>query len=271
MCIRYINAASLCYYCIRVCRRNARRPETLNSKEDAMRIAVCDDEKVFRDVLLEYLKPYREDRPELSVTEFCSGEDLVAAYEREERFDLIFFDVEMTGITGVEAAGIIRGMDSAALFVFVTSHIRYVSEAFVLNAFQFLVKPVSKDLFDREFLRAEESYRKLRYKYKLSYKTNTVFLELGDIYYIETFGRKLKVVTKKDEYVCLGSIGEEERKLSGYNFVRSHKGILVNLRHVFRPEETRLTLSEGRSVPLSRHYRNELLSKLNKYISGCSV
>lgn len=236
-----------------------------------MRIAVCDDEKVFRDVLLEYLKPYREDRPEMSVSEFCSGEDLVAVYERGERFDLIFFDVEMTGMTGVEAAGIVRGMDSAALFVFVTSHIRYVSEAFVLNAFQFLVKPVSKDMFDREFVRAEESYRKLRYKYKIIHKASPLYLEVGDIVYIETFERKLKVVTRHEDYEYLGNISAEEEKLSPYGFVRCHKGFLVNMRYVFRPENNRLILAGGKVVPISKHFRSELLTKLNKYISGCSV
>lgn len=236
-----------------------------------MRIAVCDDEKVFRDVLLEYLKPYREDRPELSVTEFCSGEDLVAAYEREERFDLIFFDVEMSGMTGVEAAGIIRGMDSAALFVFVTSHIRYVSEAFVLNAFQFLVKPVSKDLFDREFLRAEESYRKLRYKYKIIHKASPLYLEVGDIMYVETFGRKLKAVTAQGEFDYFANISIEQEKLIPYGFVRCHKGFLVNLRYIYRPETNRLLLAGGKEVPISKHFKGELLTKLNKYISGCSI
>ena len=69
-----------------------------------MKIAVCDDEKVFRDTISAYLKPFIENSPEITQTAFSCGEDLIAAYEQGNRFDLIFLDVEMAGMSMTASA-----------------------------------------------------------------------------------------------------------------------------------------------------------------------
>lgn len=236
-----------------------------------MRIAVCDDEKAFRDVITEHLKPFKEKNSEITEEEFCSGEDLVAAYELGKRFDLIFLDVEMKEISGVDAGQKIRALDPSVMFIFVTSYTKYVPEAFILNAFQFLVKPVGKEIFNKEFERALITYSKMKYKYQIMVKARPVILEVKDILYIETFGRHLRAITLTNIYEYVGNISAEENKLTGYGFVRCHKGYLVNLQYIFRPENNMFILTNEQTVPISKHFKNEVLSELNKYISGSCI
>jgi len=236
-----------------------------------MKIAVCDDEKVFRDAITEHLKPFKVNNPEITENEFSCGEDLLAAYEAGESFDLIFLDVEMTGMSGVEAGQKIRALDNTVMFIFVTSYTKYVPEAFILNAFQFLVKPVGKEMFNKEFERALSTYTNLKYRYKVTYKTKTTILEVKDILYIETYGRNLRVVTSDSKYEYVGNISAEEKKLAGYGFVRCHKGYLVNMHYIIKPENNMLVLSNEENIQISKRYKNEALTKVNKYISGCCI
>ena len=236
-----------------------------------MKIAVCDDEKVFRDVITAYLKPFKEENPEILETEFSCGEDLIAAYERGDRFDLIFLDVEMAGMSGVEAGQIIRKLDITVMFVFITSHTKYVPEAFILSAFQFLVKPVERELFNKEFDRAMRTYKKIKYRYNFTYKGKITVLEVKDIIYVETYNRHLRVISAVGSFEYLGNIAVEEKKLAEFGFIRCHNGYLVNMHYIFRPENSMFELTNHNKIPISKHYKNEALAMYNKYVSGCCV
>lgn len=236
-----------------------------------MKIAICDDEDVFRQTIIEYLQPYIEKNPEITECEFCCGDDLVAAYEQGNTYDILFLDIEMPGISGVEAGKRIREMDHTALFIFITSHTEFVPEAFMLNAFQFLAKPVKQDLFVKEFDRAVSSYKKMKFKYHIIVKNKTTILEVKDIMYIETYNRNLRAVTLTDSYEFTANLATEETKLEEYDFVRCHQGYLVNLKYVFRPEHSTLTLTNQAVIPIGKRYKNDVLTKLNKYISGCCI
>jgi DNA-binding LytR/AlgR family response regulator len=236
-----------------------------------MQIAICDDEKVFRDVIKAYLEPYKANNPEITETEFTCGEDLVAAYEKGTRFDLIFLDVEMKSMSGVEAGQQIRAVDNTVMFVFITSHTKYVPEAFILNAFQFLVKPVEREMFNKEFDRAVRTYKKIKYRYNFTYKGKITVLEVKDVIYIETYNRHLRVTSTTGAFEYLGNIAEEEKKLAEFGFLRCHKGYLVNMHYIFRPENSMFELTSKDKVPISKHYKSEALAIYNKYVSGCCI
>ncbi|MDR0220640.1 MAG: response regulator, partial [Lachnospiraceae bacterium] len=119
-----------------------------------MNIAICDDEKTCRDTVLAYLKPFDNEENALRIFQFESGEAVLASYQTGAVFHLIFLDVEMKGLSGVETAKRIRERDKNAIFIFVTNHQKYVPDAFIVNAFQFLTKPLKQELFNAEFARA---------------------------------------------------------------------------------------------------------------------
>jgi len=169
-----------------------------------MRIAICEDEKIFQDVILEYLKPYLLEKSGLSIEVFSCGEDLLEKYRLGVRFDLVFLDVEMKKITGVEVGQTIKKIDNAVILIFITSYAQYVRNAFSINAFQYLLKPVMREVFDEEFDRALNSYKKMKFKYQIKYNNETNYIEVKDIVYIETLGRHLRVVTLDNSYEYVG-------------------------------------------------------------------
>lgn len=236
-----------------------------------MKIAICDDEIIFRDRIVDYLRPYKEKSSEIKVSEFCCGEDLIAKYDQGYKFDLIFLDIEMTGINGVEAGRKIRLIDRDVMLIFVTAYTEYVSDAFNLNAIQFLEKPVCQEKFNKELETAICIYKKKTFKYKINFKNSCSFLEVKDIIFIETYGRHLRAVTITNTYEYLGNISIEESKLSEYGFVRCHKGYLLNMSFINKFDKEKFILTNNKTVPISRYLRCEVLSKLDLYIFGYCV
>ena len=101
-----------------------------------MRIAICDDEKIFRDQIKKYILEVSSDS---SIDEYTCGDDLAGS---ESNYDIIFLDIEMPGISGIETAEKLRENGSDADIIFLTSHVEFVYEAFKVRAFRFLQKPI---------------------------------------------------------------------------------------------------------------------------------
>jgi DNA-binding LytR/AlgR family response regulator len=233
-----------------------------------MNIAICDDEKSSRDTVVEYLEPFTKTGDNLTIAQFESGEALLSHCKNGNSFHLIFLDVEMENLSGVATAKSLREIDRNVLFIFITAHPKYVPDAFIVGAFQFLTKPLQRDFFVREFERALQTYQKTSHSYKISYKGQTIILKVGDILYIETYGRLLRACTPDCEYEFMSSIGTEEKKLLDYNFLRCHKGYLVNMKHIAGMNKSDFVLTNGMVIPISKHLKNEVLNRFNRFVSG---
>jgi len=231
-----------------------------------MRIAICDDEPLYHKIISEYLQPYLLKNNDISIQLFSSGNDLLDSYNASNRFDLLFLDVEMPGILGVEAAQIIKNIDNSVILIFITAYTKYVKDAFCINAFQCLLKPITRELFNEEFERALNCYRKMKFKYQITYNNKTTFLEVKEITYIETFNRHLRLSTLSKSYEYKGNIGMEEKKLADYGFNRCHQGYLVNMRYIYQMENNFFILTNQKKIPISRHSKNGVLFKYNSFI-----
>lgn len=241
-----------------------------------MKIAICDDESFFRNVLQKYIDEYSKNSTnvnniEISISQFSCGEDLISSYESGNTFDVIFLDVEMKNLSGVQAGHLIRKYDNNVMLIFTTSFTDYVPEAFALNAFQFLTKPIRQDRFNKEFDRAIGAYTKKKYKYRISTKTETIFLEVKDILFIETYNRHLRVITKSGKYECSGKMSAEEKKLAQYDFVRCHQGYIVNLNCIQKINKNTVVLTSGDEIAISKYLKNDVMTAFNRFVSGCCV
>ena len=233
-----------------------------------MNIAVCDDDINCIDRILQLLQPYRETE-ELSINTYLSGEEFLAKIDEAVKYDIIFLDIEMLEITGIEVAYRLRKKDSKAIIIFITNHLNYVSDTFRLGAFQFLVKPIDEKAFYYDFERAIKTYKKTHKFYQIRWRNTNHIVEYGDIYYIEGFNRHLYIYTDAEkEYECVGKLQEEEKKLKSYNFVRCHQGYLVNLSKIKEINKADIVLKSNAKIPVSRRYRLELLEAFNLFLAG---
>lgn len=236
-----------------------------------MRIAICDDEKVCRDAISEFISRYQQDELQLDVAEFFNGEELLAAYKNGANFDFLFLDIQMKDIDGIQVAQKIRETNKHVIIFFITGFTQYVSAAFALDAFQFLVKPISKGEFDREFSRALNKHLMDHKKYILEVKSSIVSLEILDIVYIESSVRHIIVHTEKNHYTKLGKLNDEEKILAPYGFVRTHQSFLVNMAYIYEITQMEIILTNGSRLEISRRKRTDVISRFNKFIKGGSA
>jgi DNA-binding LytR/AlgR family response regulator len=208
---------------------------TENTGDPALRIALCEDTPVDADTLVALIDisevPYTLDA-------FPSGETLLAVFEKE-KYDLIFLDVYMGELTGVQTAERIRDIDTQVVIVFTTTSDDFTREGYRLNAYKYLLKPVvEEDVLDA--LELAKLKRDKAQGATLTVVTDNipVIIPLNDIIFVESSNRKSLIYTTTGEgYATTMTIDALEKLLPTPRFLRSHRSYIVNLDHVDDLEE----------------------------------
>lgn len=221
-----------------------------------IKIAVCDDEKNIRSYLTSLI---REQNTECEVTEYASADEYLSSGMGH---DLLFLDIELKGsassMDGMGMARQIRGMGEIKqpVIIFVTGYEKYVYDAFDVDAFQYLVKPVNEQKFAEVFSRAQEKVLSETEQGKktlvIQYAGANKAVPLDSIYYMESQSHKIVLYTKDGKVEYYAKIGELEEELQGH-FCRIHKGYLVNLSYVDEYSRTEIMLTNGDKLPLSKY------------------
>ena len=221
-----------------------------------IKIAVCDDEKNIRSYLTSLI---REKKAECEITEYASADEYLSSGLEH---DLLFLDIELKGsASGMDGMGVarqIRSMEQIKqpVIVFVTGYEKYVYDAFDVDAFQYLVKPVNEQKFAEVFSRAQDKILSEAEQKKktllIQYAGANKAIPLDNIYYMESQKHKIVLYTKDGELEYYAKIGELEEELQG-QFCRIHKGYLVNLSYVDEYSRTEIILTNGDKLPLSKY------------------
>ncbi len=231
-----------------------------------IRIAVVDDEKECLEKISGYLKNMDGYHIESFLT--SDAERLLEKYKEGIYFDIVFLDIEMGSMSGIEAAKRISANYGNTLIIFTTAYKQYVKEAFYVNAFQYMFKPIEFRDFRYEMDRAIRTITLRNQMFEINYSHEKVLLKCSDILYIETRNRHLAVKTIDREYEYNGALKDAERQLSKYGFSKAEQGILVNLCHVRRIDTTQIEFDNGDIRYISRRFYKSFLSDLNLYLSG---
>ena len=186
--------------------------------------------------------------------------------------DVVFLDVEMPGLSGVEAAPLVRERTDPPAVVFVTAHERYAVDAFAVEAFDYLLKPVDPDRLARvvERLRERSVEDALPVeKVPVVSAGGTELLDYDQVHYAQADGDYSRVHTYDRSYLCTASLGELEEKLPAIRFARIHRSYLVNLSKVAgvrraSPERLRLQLADAEKTELdvARRQARQLRERL---------
>lgn len=208
-----------------------------------MRIAICDDEKNFRIKIASYLQPYRKENP-MEILVFNTGKDLVKSYEDKISFDLIFLDIGMDYINGIETGEMIRKKDENVMIIFITSYNHFVKEAFRLGAFQYLEKPVDQKVFNFEFERAYKIWSKKNKRFIVKWQAEEFPVKVKDIIYIEYLKRHLYIHTNTQIYKMVQKLNAVEEELIAMDFLRIHQSFLVNMAYIKGFKGTTIAINE---------------------------
>ncbi len=217
-----------------------------------MRIAVCDDERAIRNELVELIKIQH---PEAYVMSFSSGEEMLAI---QENFSIYFLDIDMVGLSGIEIAKEIRkrqGQKSKSVIIFVTAYREYMEDAFDVNAYHYLVKPIKEEKFfgvlDRAWkdMASLEENDKKKILVKSSGISKNVFLK--DIFYIESSNKKVVFHTVDGSFDVYTKMEVLEKEL-GESFYRCHRCYLVNMEKIKNYNSNTIQLINGEKLILAQ-------------------
>lgn len=246
-----------------------------------MNIVVCDDEENTRYLIKNLIEKQAKD---CRIMEFSSGEELLQFWKKNDReqIDILFLDISMDGVDGMEIAERIRDWKeereeplwgSLPLLIFVTGYSEYMQKAFCVNAFQYVMKPIDEREFGDVLTQALRECRYLETKKNMESReilirngNVTRKIPAGDIYYIESSNRKIRVFLRDEEMGCYGKIGEMESELRE-GFFRIHRGYLVNMKHVERYSRTEVQMKNGARLLISKYKYQEFIKAYLEYIS----
>jgi len=233
-----------------------------------MRIAICDDERIFADRLAALVQS------ELS-KHCCKAEmhiftdSVEAAHSLEcEQFDAVFLDVEMPNLDGMTLAGRIRAIRPDAAIIFVTCHNDMVFQSFHYQPLWFVRKneleqeipPVVHTLFKRIVDSTQEC--------TLELVGGICVFPLQDMIYFESYGHCITLHTIDSTKRCKNTLSELEQQLMATPFVRINSGLLVNCVHIRHIAKYSITLINGTSLRVSRSRLKDLKQKFNQYVWG---
>lgn len=230
-----------------------------------LHIAICDDEKEFVTHLTRLLEQYSaESGEEIKVTAYYDGLDLIEKYDAT--IDLIFLDIQMRLVNGLEAAKRIRQMDENVGLIFLTTLTQYGLEGYKYQATNYIIKPIK---YIR--LKAEMNQWLKRYKKNdspslvISNSSGKYKVFLKSLRYVETFDRNLLLHTEQENIVCYKNMKEMERELNDKGFARCHTSYIVNLSYVKGIHKLELELISGEKLPISQPRRKEFTERLTEY------
>ncbi|GEN86184.1 LytR/AlgR family response regulator transcription factor [Oceanobacillus sojae] len=203
-----------------------------------MNVLIVDDEPYNR----EELKHLLSDFPQIqSIKEAESGEEAIMKTMQHQP-DVIFLDVEMPKVSGMEVAKAIKKLKKPPFVVFATAYPQFAVEAFRYDAVDYLLKPYDEEQLGETIQRLEKKIGveeqgnsgKMLGKLAVDVEGDIHYLELNDILYMSRIEKRTKLVTRQGEFDTKMPLKQLENRLLAYGFFRIHKSFLVNLEHIQR-------------------------------------
>ena len=217
-----------------------------------MDIAVVDDEKAIREHICALIE---EQQPGSRIEAYPTGEELLTS---GKRFDIVFLDIQMEGMNGIEAARNLREQQGDTVLIFITGIKEYVFDALDLYAFQYLLKPIDEDKFAEVLQRAVREVGRKKERRVLFIKSRNLTLDQSEILYIESRAKKVEIHTVRQTIEIYAAMDELEGQL-GEEFYRCHRAYIVNMDCITEYDSESITLTNGDRVYLTKKKYGEFV------------
>lgn len=238
-----------------------------------LNIAICDDEKEFCHKLENILHEIVEqEKIQVDIDVYRSGNELIRELQKDEIcYDMIFLDIEMEGMDGLMTAKELRKQDEITLLIYVTGHTSYAIEAFEVQPFRFVVKPINEDIVYQCFMKAYEKIMSGNFYFHYKYKRDYYKILVSNILYFESEKRiiwiHLKDGTVRKVYDKLNNI-ERQMEKGKVEFYRIHKSFLVNSQYIIRKAHDHMELVDGTVLDISEDRRKKMSECYVKLVEG---
>lgn len=230
-------------------------------------IAICEDQQLEREMIEKLLKHYINERGLICrIDAFSNGLELL---RKEKNYDILFLDVDMPFINGIELGKKIRRKNRLVKIVYITGYADYAFRAYSVHAFDYLIKPVSKERF---YQRVEELFNYINMEeknVKLYFKKDSDLLcfKSKEIYFFESVpSHKIRIITEDGNFEVRGTIDQTLEQVEKYNFSKTHKSYIVNLDHIIKIEAYQIYLDNNMCVPLAERVAKVFKDEFNLFL-----
>lgn len=246
---------------------------------ELLRIAIVEDETPHAELLTQQIESWQKQQNmenvglEVVIRHFCHASAFFFAWE-EESYDMIFLDIQMPGINGMEAARKIRETDGEVKLVFTTGIADYMQEGYEVEAVRYLLKPITREKLWQCLDRLRQApapsqrlvFQTLEGVVKVSEQEIEYFEARGHYTICHLWeGQLLPGQDAVTEVKLRESFNALCERLSARPFVRCHRSFLCSIPRIHRVDRTEILLESGGSVPLSRRMYESVVKAFIAY------
>lgn len=226
-----------------------------------LHIAIIEDNTTDAKKLQELLLTFSTRNGE--TLEIDSFPDAIGFLERYRSiYDITFMDIELPYMDGITAAHKLRELDQHVILFFVTNMAQYAINGYEVDALDYILKPLHYGAFEAKMRKAIALCRSRDNSVTVSRQDGLFRLRMREVLYIEVRGHRLQYHTENGVLESGGSLTETEEQLGKHGFLRCHKSLLVNQRHIAGVLRDTLRLTNGEELPISRLRKKEFMSEL---------
>ncbi|WP_294198254.1 LytTR family DNA-binding domain-containing protein [uncultured Chryseobacterium sp.] len=184
-------------------------------------------------------------------------------YVQKNESDLIFLDIQMPELTGINFMKILGDKKK---YILTTAYSEYALEGYEHHVIDYLLKPVPFERFYKSALKAQERFMMSENKEDTHFFVKSSGqqhrINFKDILYVESIRDYINIKTAEQEYIVLDTLKSMEQQLPGMSFIRIHKSFIVNLHQINNVAGKKVTLISGNEIPVGESYRMNLLTRI---------
>lgn len=233
-----------------------------------IQIGICDDEEIFLECLKEQIDlqlQFTGIKYKLHV--FSNGNNLLNISEKLV-LDIVFLDIEMPLINGLEVASSLRETNPFIHIIFVTNREDLVFSSFKYRPFRFIRKQRIAEELPEAISHIAKVMKEENQYYTINICNSVKQIKISDILYFESLKHDIYIHTQSEKIRIKSNLTKIEKEMYIHGFIRVHSGYLVNYKYIYSINKGDIVLNNQTTVPLSRHRVESVKQKLQLYARG---